>query len=120
MENAINWFDIPATNYERAKTFYTTILGKALVPMEGMPNYVMFPSDRDGVGGGLSIEDGLKPGATGTLIYLNAGEDLSPILDRVEGAGGEVVMPKTSIGSNGFVARFKDTEGNLIGLHSMK
>ncbi len=121
MENAINWFDIPATDYNRALKFYNTILGKDMIPMQGMENYAMFPADQDAVSGGMGIMDTPKPGGdSGSLVYLNGGDDLSAILDRVEGAGGKVVKPKMSIGPNGFIAIFRDTEGNLIGLHSMQ
>jgi predicted enzyme related to lactoylglutathione lyase len=54
------------------------------------------------------------------MVYLSGGEDLSAPLGRVEAAGGKVVMPKTSIGEHGFCAMFLDTEGNRVGLHSMK
>ena len=52
--------------------------------------------------------------------YLNGGDDLDVPLSRVEAAGGQVILPKTSIGPNGFMARFIDTEGNRVAFHSMK
>jgi predicted enzyme related to lactoylglutathione lyase len=52
------------------------------------------------------------------VVYLNAGEDLAVALAKVEGAGGQVLVPKTGIGENGFFAYFLDTEGNKVGLHS--
>ncbi len=119
MAHAIDWFDIPATDFERARKFYEAILDKELTPMEGMDEYAFLPARQGEVGGGLGTVDGLTPGQTGTLVYLNGGDDLNTVLNRIEGAGGKVTMPKTSIGPNGFVARFEDTEGNLVGLHSM-
>jgi predicted enzyme related to lactoylglutathione lyase len=59
-----------------------------------------------------------SPSATGSIIYLNANPDLQNVLDRIEQAGGKVTMPKTSIGQNGFMAFFTDTEGNIMALHS--
>jgi hypothetical protein len=56
---------------------------------------------------------------TGTTVYLDGGNDLSVPLGRVESAGGTVILPKTSIGNNGFIALFIDTEGNKIGFHSL-
>lgn len=56
---------------------------------------------------------------TGTTIYLEGGNDLSVPLSRVESAGGKVILPKTSIGNNGFIALFIDTEGNKVGFHSL-
>ena len=56
---------------------------------------------------------------SGAFVYLNGGEDLSPVLDKVEENGGQIEMPKTAIGENGFIAFFIDTEENKIGIHSM-
>ncbi len=122
MAHAINWFEIPAKNFERAKAFYENVLGvKLMMPFEGM-KYAIFPSNMQNneVGGGLVEEKGQEPSQTGTLVYLNGGEDLSVPLARVEGAGGKIILPKTSLGGNGFMAQFLDTEGNRVAFHSMK
>lgn len=92
-----------------------------LIPDEGM-KYAMFPADMQNgeIGGGLVEEQGYEPSTSGSLIYLNGGEDLDLPLSRVEAAGGKIVVPKKSIGPNGFMAVFTDTEGNKIAFHSMK
>lgn len=122
MKNSINWFEIPATDFTRAKKFYETILGAEIMEMpfpEG--KYGIFPSDmQSGVGGGLVQGEGFVPSDKGTIVYLNGGEDLSISLGKVESAGGKIVLPKTSIGENGFMAHFIDTEGNRVAFHSMK
>lgn len=120
MANALNWFEIPASDINRAAKFYSTVLGVELSVMEAMPGYMMamFPAE-EGVAGAVVQGEGYTPTTTGTLVYLNAGEDLSGPLGRVEGAGGEILMPKSGIGDNGFIAYIKDTEGNKVGLHSM-
>jgi len=122
MANAINWFEIPAKNFDRAKKFYETVLDiKMMTPFEGI-KYAMFPADMQNgeIGGGVVEEQGYEPSQTGTLIYLNGGEDLTVPLSRVEAAGGTIIIPKKSIGANGFMAMFVDTEGNRIAFHSMK
>ena len=122
MTNAVNWFEIPVKNFDRAKTFYSTVLGEDVIdaPMEGM-KYGMLPYDmkNNGVGGGIVEMEGFNPSQEGTTVYLNGGVDLELPLSRVERAGGKVVMPKTAIGENGFIAQFLDTEGNKVALHSM-
>lgn len=120
MSNAINWFELPAVNFNRAVTFYSEVLGEELQPMDH-PEMKMafFPTKDNGVGGCVTYGNGNTPNAEGTLVYLNGGNDLAEPLSRVESAGGEVLMPKTSIGENGFMAIFKDTEGNRVAFHSM-
>jgi predicted enzyme related to lactoylglutathione lyase len=66
----------------------------------------------------LVKSDDHKPSMEGVVLYLNGDPDLDNVLNKVEGAGGKVVMPKVSIGDNGFMAFFIDTEGNKMGLHS--
>ena len=123
MKNAINWFEIPVNDFARAKKFYETILD---VEVQEMPHptfkYGILPADmmNGGIGGGIVQGEGFEPSEKGSLIYLNGGEDLSVSLSKVEAAGGKIVLPKTSIGQNGFMAHFIDSEGNKVALHSMK
>lgn len=122
MANALNWFEIPVLDFERAKKFYEKILGQPMQTFEAMGmKSAFFPADLQSghIGGCIIQGQGYEPSGKGSLIFLNGGTDLSSQLDRVEAAGGAVVLPKTSMGMNGFSARFTDTEGNLVGLHSM-
>jgi len=84
----------------------------------------MFPVEdpANAVGGALSFAEGFyKPSATdGPLIYLNANPDVQRVLDKIEAAGGKIVVPKTAISpEHGHMAVFIDTEGNRIALHSV-
>ncbi|MBL7742619.1 MAG: VOC family protein [Chitinophagaceae bacterium] len=124
MKNAISWFEIPASDLVRAAKFYETIFNTRLNPLD-LPNIKMrmFPiEDMMGVGGAVVDSGGFhKPSATdGPLIYLNGNPDLQIILDRVEKAGGKIMVPKTEISPEyGFMAVIIDSEGNRIGLHSV-
>jgi predicted enzyme related to lactoylglutathione lyase len=122
MKHAIDWFQIPTTDFERAIYFYQTILSAELQvnDMNGMKMAVL-PHNREehGVGGALYHGPGHEPSGTGTIVFLHGGDDLSVILSRIEDAGGKIVVPKTPIGQNGFVASFLDTEGNKVGIHSI-
>ena len=123
MSNVINWFEIPAANFDRASAFYTELLGGTVQKMENPEmNLKMgfLPGHEPGQVGGAIVEgEGYVPSETGSLIYLSGGEDLSGPLAKVEKAGGKVIVPKTAIGENGFIAQFIDTEGNRIAFHSM-
>jgi len=77
-------------------------------------------TDPKSVGGAVVAGEGYEPTTKGTMVYLNGGDDLEVPLGRIEKAGGKILMSKTSIGENGFIAHFTDTEGNKVSLHSMK
>jgi uncharacterized protein len=120
--NAINWFEIPAADFTRATRFYEQIFAAPLhidSSFDGI-QMAIFPHGDAGVGGAIVNMPQAKPHADGARIYLNGGEDLGPILDRVAAAGGQVVMPKTFLRDDiGHIGLFTDTEGNVIGLHSL-
>ena len=125
MKNAINWFEIPAKDFDRAKGFYEEVLQAEMQIMQmeaSGTKWAFFPFDMEngGIGGGIVEGPGYEPSQVGSLIYLNGGDDLAEPLSRVEKAGGKIVLPKTSLGPNGFMAQFIDTEGNKVALHSMK
>jgi len=123
MKNAINWFEIPVNDYERAKKFYSQVIGMDIIDHhmdEKNMKYGVFPYDMEnGTGGALVKMEGMNPSMEGATIYLNGGDDLSAPLSRIEAAGGKILMPKTDIQENGFIAQFTDTEGNRVALHSM-
>jgi uncharacterized protein len=123
-KNAISWVEIPATDIYRAQSFYETILEMRMIPLE-MPDFIMrmFPmEDMFGVGGAIVYsKDFYKPSATdGTLVYLNANPDVQNVLDKVEAAGGKIIVPKTEISPEyGYMGVIIDTEGNRVAFHSV-
>jgi predicted enzyme related to lactoylglutathione lyase len=124
-KNAISWFEIPAIDLGRAQKFYETIFNIQMIPFD-MPNFQMrmFPVEdmMKGIGGAISKAEGFyKPSATdGPLVYLNANPDVQSVLDKIEAAGGRIVVPKTQISPEfGYMAVFVDTEGNRVALHSV-
>ena len=122
MQNAINWFEIPAADFDRATKFYTVVLGAELPVSEMMGAKMAFlPAEKGAVGGALCYGEGYTPSNEGTKVYLNGGDDLSEPLSRVEEAGGKIVLPKTKISDEiGYMAILIDTEGNQVAFHSVK
>lgn len=123
-KNAISWFEIPADDLDRAQKFYEAIFDIKMVPLD-MPQLKMrmFPVESPmNIGGALCHAPGFyKPSNTdGPLIYLNANPDVQIVLDKIESAGGKIVVPKTEISPEyGHMAVFIDSESNRIALHSI-
>jgi len=122
MKHLINWIEIPTTDIERAKKFYSTILGGVEfqnMEMQGS-KYALFPVEDKFNCGALVQGEYYKPSADGIGIYLDGGEDMDQILRLVAKAGGQIIMPKTNTESEaGYVGIFLDSEGNKIGLQHM-
>ena len=122
-KNAISWFEIPVSDLSRAQKFYETIFDMQMIPMD-MPHLkmYMFPTEDPMSVGGAICQRGnfYKPSAkSGPLVYLNANPDLQKVLDKVEAAGGKIVIPKIQISpEQGYMAVFLDNEGNRLALHS--
>jgi len=124
-KNAVSWFEIPTQDIDRATKFYETIFKVSLIPLDVQQLKMrMFPLENPmgGVGGALCYnQDFYRTSATdGPLIYLNGNPDVQNILDRIEAAGGKIVVPKTQISPEyGYMAVFIDSEGNRVALHSV-
>ena len=120
MKSFVSIFEIPATDISRAVLFYEEILGVNIERMD-FPEMEMgiFPYEEQVVTGVIMKGEGYQPSADGVTIYLNGGENLQVILDKVKKSGGEIIVPKTPhADESGFFAIFLDTEGNKMGLHS--
>lgn len=120
MKSHISIFEIPATDISRAINFYKEILGVEIEKLE-FPGMEMglLPYEDQMVTGVIVKEEGSEPSAKGVTIYLNGGDNLQTILDKVESNGGKIIIPKTPhADESGFFAIFHDSEGNKMGLHS--
>ncbi|WP_297696292.1 VOC family protein [uncultured Eudoraea sp.] len=115
----VSWFEIPAIDFQQAVNFYNHIYGIEMEQNITDVNAMAFFPVTTGIGGAVIAGPGSVPSDTGPLIYLNGGKDLSNVLDKVEEAGGRIVMPKTLINEEaGYFAIFIDSQGNKLALHS--
>ena len=121
--NAINWFEIPVDEFDRAKLFYSRIFDYEMPTMDMGPirmGFLLFEQGK-GVGGAIVKGDGILPARTGTLVYLNAGDDLSAVLMRVDDAGGKVLRGKTRVAPGmGDYGRCRVSGGNRGAMHPKK
>lgn len=120
--NAINWFEIPVIDFERAAKFYGQVFDFEIQSMEmggALMGFFPYEQGQIKVSGAIVKGEGYKPCADGAMLYLNGNPDLADALGRVEAAGGKVIQPKMQITENiGYMAIFLDSEGNRIALHS--
>ena len=116
--NAINWFEIPTRDLDRADRFYTQVLGTPLTreTFLGVPHAIFPFEQKAGVGGALVHSPEHRPSEQGAVLYLHTAQ-LDACLGRVQKAGGAVVKGRTEIGPMGSFAWIRDSEGNVVGLH---
>jgi uncharacterized protein len=125
--NMVGWFEIYVENMDRAKAFYETVFQTTITPMtppEGSELEMMgFPGDETasnyGAPGALVKMEGFGPGTGGTMVYFSSA-DCAGEESRVVAAGGEVIKPKGGLDEYGYMTIIKDTEGNVVGIHSMQ
>jgi predicted enzyme related to lactoylglutathione lyase len=122
--NPVAWFEIYVQDMDRAKRLYESVFQVTLqtlkAPFPGIELWA-FPADmsRYGTAGALVKMDGFPSGSNATLVYFHC-EDCAVEEGRVTRAHGQVHRSKMSIGEYGYIALVVDTEGNMIGLHSMQ
>lgn len=126
VQNPVVWFEIYVNDLQRARKFYEKVfhfefseLGN---PADDSFKMLAFPSDpetKNMAAGSLVYVKDMQAGANSTIVYFYS-KDCSVEEARVKDAGGEVSRPKMSIGQYGFISLVKDTEGNMIGIHSME
>jgi uncharacterized protein len=74
--------------------------------------------EASGASGAILKLEECPSGGMGTLVYFSC-DDCGVEASRVEAAGGKLFKPKIAIGQYGFIALMMDTEGNMVGLHSI-
>jgi predicted enzyme related to lactoylglutathione lyase len=117
MQHAVTWFEIPASDLDRAATFYEAVLETTLwrETVAGVA-HAIFPVDDGGITGAVVSRAPTQPGPFGVVVYLPCA-DIEGALRRARDAGGELVMPATSLDNIGVIAAIKDPDRNTIGLH---
>ena len=120
--NAVTWFEIPSPDLGLDVKYCGNGCNKPRAKQDsnGTPNGIFPYEPGKGIGGAVVYDESYQPSATAAVIYLNAGEkpQLEAAINRVEAAGGKVLLPCTHIGNPGYISLIMDTEGNRIGLHA--
>ena len=122
MNNPVGWFEIYVTDMARARAFYEAVFGVELAELASpgmeMWAFPMLP-EKPGASGALVRMPGFPMGGNNILVYFSC-TDCAVEAAKAAESGGKVQKEKMSIGQYGFIALAIDTEGNMIGLHSMQ
>ena len=120
--NPVGWFEIYVQDMDRAKTFYEKTFDVSLQRLDtaGLEMWAWpMAHEAPGCAGALVKMEGKDSGVGGVIIYF-PGDDCATVAARAEENGGRIQKKKSPIGEHGFISLVVDTEGNMIGLHSMK
>lgn len=122
--NPVAWFEIYVQDIERAKRFYESVFQVGLQQLNApFPEIELwaFPANKSsyGASGALVKLDGVPSGGNSTIVYFEC-DNCAVEEGRVVSAGGQVHRPKMPIGEYGHISLVYDTEGNMLGLHSMQ
>jgi predicted enzyme related to lactoylglutathione lyase len=121
MHTKINWFEIPATDFDRSMTFYESVFDSKLQREDfgGAPMGLFNNANGESIGCVVHSAQH-APGESGALIYLDASPSIDAVISRIQPAGGRLLLEKTQLpAGHGYIAQFVDTEGNRLALHAM-
>ena len=118
--NPVVYFEIPVSDLDRAIAFYQAVFNvefeRAIIDNNEMALFPLYEED-GGISGALVKGEVYIPTTKGVIVYFRT-DNIEETLDRAVQHGSEVLYPKTAVGKLGFVAEFKDSEGNRIALYS--
>ncbi len=122
MGNIGSYFEIPVLDLDRAMKFYSSVFNCEFTKERIHGNEMaLFPfnGNKPGITGALAKGEIYKPSTSGSLIYLST-SNIDKALEKITSQGGEILFPKTAAGEYGYVAEFKDLDGNRIALFESK
>lgn len=122
MKSLVAFFEIPATDFDRAVKFYETVFNVELTLLDcGHEKMAFFPEENGLCPGAISWSSAFnfQPSEQGVLLSLNV-ESMEKAIASIEKGGGRILIPKTKIlaENRGYFAVFTDCEGNRVGVYS--
>jgi predicted enzyme related to lactoylglutathione lyase len=121
-------FEIHAENPERAAAFYRNVFGWDIKQWGTVPYWMVMTGSGDktelqgkwgGIDGGLLPRKGAAPvdGApVNAWVCTTDVENIDETIAKVEKEGGKVALAKELMAGVGYIAYYKDTEGNIFGM----
>ncbi len=122
--NNVVWFELPVNDLNRAKNFYESVFATTMATDARFPELAIFPRRHDTAStGALAVTHDSKiegrPSTDGAVVYLNCDGELDAVLKRAQAAGGQLLQEVAQLpGGMGWIAQFRDLDGNRVGLHA--
>ncbi len=108
-------FEIDAKKPDRAIKFYEKVFSWKIKKWEGPVEYYLITTGKEsepGIDGGLSRRTESEPSTVNTIDVPSVDE----FIKKVEASGGTIIRPKMAVPGVGYMAYFKDPEGNTFGM----
>jgi predicted enzyme related to lactoylglutathione lyase len=124
--NRVAHFEIHASDIKRAVEFYTKVFGWQMQEWKGLadPYWMVMTADKEskevGINGGMIIRKGPAPvegQAVNAYVCTMVVDNIDAIGQAILAAGGTLALPKFAIKGMAWQAYYKDTEGNIFGIH---
>ena len=120
MSARVAHFEIHAANPQRAMEFYTKSLGWEFSQWGDQPYWMIKtgPAETPGIDGGLLPrrgDDPLEGQAVNAYVCTVLVSSLDETIAAVTANGGSIAVPRMAVPTIGWLAYFKDTEGNILG-----
>jgi uncharacterized protein len=118
------WFELPVNDLNRATSFYESVFATKMATDERFPGIAMFPKRHEtATTGALAVTHDPKiegrPSTDGAVVYLNCDGEMDAVLKRAQAAGGQLLQEVAQLpGGMGWIAQFRDLDGNRVGLHA--
>ncbi len=124
--NTLVWFELPVSDLTRAKHFYERVFNTRLKADDRFPGLAIFPRSAEEAATGALVQAGpdshlgASPSTDGTVVFLNCDGDLDGVLHRAQSLGATVLQEVAQLPSGmGWIAQFRDLDGNRVGLHAI-
>ena len=122
--NRVVHFEIQVEDPARAIAFYKNVFGWQMEKWGEQDYWMVMTAEKNspeaGINGGLLLRKTGAPAegqAVNAFVCTMQVDNIDETIKKIEKEGGKLALPKTAIASMAWQAYYKDTEGNIFGIH---
>lgn len=112
MINTVCFFEVPVDDFDAAQSFYGDLFGWSFEKMPGGFQYYRIDMGSGSIKGGMTA----RQDAEHTPVNYVKVESVQDSLDKAQGLGATVVVPRRPVPGVGWFGVVLDPNGNRIGL----